>query len=438
MSAYPKSSGTVFAIYLKYMSANVLGMIGFSCYILADTFFIARGIGSYALAALNLSLPAYSLMNGTGLMIGMGGAARFSLSSAHPDGPAHRTVFSQSFFLFIIASVFFTLTGLCFPETLAGLLGADSYTLSYASDYLRILLGFSPLFLGNNLLLCFVRNDGAPRRSMTGMLTGSLANIALDYFFIYTLDMGMTGAAIATATAPVISMLILSGHFFNKNCHLHLTRVKPSVRSAADICSLGISSLITELSSGIVIAVFNFLILSIAGNTGIAAYGILANIALVLTSVFTGIAQGTQPLVSKFTETKAFPQLHSIRKYALLTALIFAGISYCFTFFFSVPIAELFNREHDSSLTLIASEGMRIYFLSLFLSGINIISGAFLSASDHAKQAFVISILRGFVLIVPTACLFSILWGLQGIWVCAPVVETIVCGLALFYIFRQL
>jgi Na+-driven multidrug efflux pump len=93
------TSGHIFSLFLKYVSANVLGMIGFSCYILADTFFIARGIGSDALAALNLVLPAYSLLNGTGLMIGMGGGSRYSLSSTHPEGETHRTVFTQSVLL---------------------------------------------------------------------------------------------------------------------------------------------------------------------------------------------------------------------------------------------------------------------------------------------------------------------------------------------------
>lgn len=106
------TSGHIFSLFLKYVSANVLGMIGFSCYILADTFFIARGIGSDALAALNLVLPAYSLLNGTGLMIGMGGGSRYSLSSTHPEGETHRTVFTQSVWLAVIAAIFFALTGL--------------------------------------------------------------------------------------------------------------------------------------------------------------------------------------------------------------------------------------------------------------------------------------------------------------------------------------
>ena len=131
------TSGHIFSLFLKYVSANVLGMIGFSCYILADTFFIARGIGSDALAALNLVLPAYSLLNGTGLMIGMGGGSRYSLSSTHPEGETHRTVFTQSVLLAVIAAIFFALTGLLGAEPLCLLLGADSRTLPFAVPYIR-------------------------------------------------------------------------------------------------------------------------------------------------------------------------------------------------------------------------------------------------------------------------------------------------------------
>lgn len=437
MTSITAKHNQISLLFLKYVSANVLGMIGFSCYILADTFFIARGIGSDALAALNLALPAYSLMNGTGLMIGMGGAARYSLSSAQPQSRVHRSVFTQSFYLCILAALIFTSAGLFFPGQIASLLGADSQTFPYASDYLRVLLSFSPLFLGNNLLLCFTRNDGAPNLSMAGMVVGSLTNIVLDYIFIYPLDMGMTGAAIATATAPVVSMFILTTHFRKGGAGFRLSRTKPSLIFAADICTLGVSSLITELSSGIVIIVFNFLILMRSGNTGVAAYGILANIALVLVAVFTGIAQGIQPLVSKYADPNALHTRVKIRRYAIITSLLFAGTAYLLTTLFSVPIADLFNRDHDPVLTEIAANGMKIYFISLFFSGINIITGAFLSSSDRPKEAFTVSILRGFVLIIPVAWIFATLFDLTGIWVSVPVTETLVCILALVFLFRK-
>ena len=428
---------SIFSLFLKYVSANVLGMIGYSCYILADTFFIARGIGSDALAALNLVLPAYSLMNGTGLMIGMGAASRYTISSTKPEGALHRTIFTQALYVMAFAAVIFSSSGILFPYKIAAVLGADADTIGYAADYIRILLMFSPLFLGNNLLLSFVRNDGAPRLSMTAMIVGSLTNIVLDYVFIYPLGMGMTGAALATATAPVISMMIMSIHFINKQNHFRPVRARLSLVRWGDICTLGVSSLITELSSGVVIIIFNYLILGLNGNTGVAAYGILANIALVLVSIYTGIGQGVQPIVSRYAGKDGERQRRSLRRYALTASLFFALLSYLLIAVFAVPLADLFNREHDPVLTDIASNGMRIYFVSLFFSGINIVAAAFLSSADRPKQAFAVSILRGFVLIIPIAWGLSVLFGLTGVWMAVPVTEACVCLLALIFLFKK-
>ena len=169
---------------------------------------------------------------------------------------------------------------------------------------------YSPLFLCNNLLNCFVRNDGEPRLSMTAMLVGSLTNIVLDYNFIYPMQLGMTGAALATATAPLVGMSILSKHFWKKKNQFHLVKTRIHLKTAVDICRLGVSSLVAELSSGIVILVFNMLTLKFSGTTGLAAYSILANIALVLVAIFTGIGQGIQPIVSSHLCKNGAPVRH--------------------------------------------------------------------------------------------------------------------------------
>lgn len=269
---------------------------------------------------------------------------------------------------------------------------------------------------------------------MAGMIIGSLSNILLDYLFIYPLNLGMVGAALATATAPLISMGILSTHFLRGNSHFRLMKTKPSLSTASSICSLGVSSLITEVSSGIVILVFNFLILDLSGNTGVAAYGVLANIALVLIAISTGIAQGIQPIVSSHPGKKGQPVRHQIRCYALLTALLLALLSYAVIFLLADPIADLFNKDQNTALTSIAADGMRIYFTSLFFSGINIVAAVFLSSTDHPKQAFILSLLRGFLLIIPAAFLLAHLFGLTGIWMSLPVTEGIVCIFSLLFL----
>ena len=229
-------------------------------------------------------------------------------------------------------------------------------------------------------------------------------------------------------------MGILSTHFLRGNSHFRLMKTKPSLSTASSICSLGVSSLITEVSSGIVILVFNFLILDLSGNTGVAAYGVLANIALVLIAISTGIAQGIQPIVSSHPGKKGQPVRHQIRCYALLTALLLALLSYAVIFLLADPIADLFNKDQNTALTSIAADGMRIYFTSLFFSGINIVAAVFLSSTDHPKQAFILSLLRGFLLIIPAAFLLAHLFGLTGIWMSLPVTEGIVCIFSLLFL----
>ena len=232
----------VFPLFVKYVSANVLGMIGYSCYILADTFFVARGIGSDAIAALNLVLPAFSLLNGTGLMIGMGAAARYSLSSGRADSEIHRTIFTQALQLALAAMLFFFSIGLFFARPLCILLGADGTTLPHAIPYIRILLMFSPLFLCNNLLNCFVRNDGEPRLSMTAMLVGSLTNIVLDIAFVIGLHMGVAGAALATILSQALSaVLVLWVLMRTKDMHrLELKKIRFDGRMFHRIIRIGL------------------------------------------------------------------------------------------------------------------------------------------------------------------------------------------------------
>lgn len=427
----------VFHTFIKYASANIIGMVGLSCYILADTFFIARGVGADGLAALNLAIPAYSFMNGLGLMTGMGGATRFSIAKGSGDRQARESVFTQAlFFLLAIAAVFF-LAGLLAPYPLAALLGAQGDILLLAGQYLRIILLFAPAFMLNNLVNCFVRNDGCPRLSMSAMLLGSFSNIVLDYVFIFPMGLGMAGAALATGVAPAVSLLVLSRHFIHKKNTFHFFPGRVRFKSILDICALGISSLISEVSSGVVMLVFNLLILKDSGNLGVAAYGVIANIALVLVSIFNGISQGIQPILSSCFGKKDGTSIKCVLRYAFTTSALFAIFSYGVTFLFSGKIVDLFNKEHNPMLQEIAVKGMHIYFIAFIFMGINIISASYFSAVDKPGQGFFISCLRGLILVLPLAFLLSFTLGITGIWLTVPAAEGLSAMIVFFLLIRQ-
>ena len=242
-----------FREFARYASFNALGMLGFSCYILADTFFIAQGLGADGLTALNLAIPIYSLVHGCGLMLGMGGATRYSICRGQQDNDSASAAFVSSVYPAVLLAIIFVSAGLFFPTPLASLLGADAQVLTMTATYLRVILLFSPAFLLNDILVCFVRNDGSPRLSMTAMLAGSFSNIILDYVFIFPCHMGIFGAVLATGLAPCISLVVLSFHRKHAGFGLRRCPVTPSL--IGRMLALGLPSLVTELSSGIVILV---------------------------------------------------------------------------------------------------------------------------------------------------------------------------------------
>lgn len=423
-----------FKEFAKYTSLNVLGMIGLSCYILADTFFVSKGLGANGLTALNLAIPIYSFINGSGLMLGMGGATKYSiLKSQDKTKEANRAFTNTVLFTLGLALIFFAI-GVFFSGTITRLLGADDIVYQMSKTYLQVILLFAPMFMLNNVLLCFVRNDGAPQLSMLAMIGGSLSNIVLDYIFIFPCNMGIFGAVLATGLAPIISMLILSPYFLKKRNQFHLIRCSVSVKLINNIVSTGLPSLITEVSSGIVIIVFNKIILGLQGNIGVAAYGVIANLSLVVISIYTGVAQGIQPILSKNYGTGNKKDIKQILRYSLVTVLAISGIVYSSVFFGADFIAGIFNSEQNALLQSIAVTGLKIYFTACVFVGFNIILSVYFTSTEHARPAHIISLLRGFIIIIPMAFLLSSISGMIGVWFTFPTTELIVAliGLTLY------
>lgn len=420
--------------FFQYVILNICGMIGLSCYILADTFFISNGLGANGLTALNLAIPIYSFIHGSGLMVGMGGATKYSIYRGQKKYKNADKSFSNTRCIMSILSVIFVLTSIFFSEKLAILLGADKDVFHMTKTYLQVILLFTPAFMANDTLICFVRNDGNPKLSMIAMLTGSFSNIILDYIFIFPLNMGIFGAVLATGLAPVISLIVLSRHWFTKQNRFHLVRINPSFRLTGTIISLGIPSFITEMASGIVMIVFNAIILRLQGNIGVAAYGVVANLSLVIVSIYTGIAQGTQPILSRVYGYGERDSQKQILKYALKTMLVISCGIYLFFLFSANPIVSVFNNKQNIQLQRIAVTGIKLYFTAIPFAGFNIIISAYFASIEKALPAQIISLSRGFLIIIPMAFFLSFLFEMMGVWLSFPITECFVTltGIALY------
>ena len=424
-----------FKDFMKYSSLNVLGMLGLSCYILADTFFVSKALGSNGLTALNLAIPIYSFINGSGLMIGMGASTKYSIFKSQGNKEKANETFTNATILTAFIASIFLLIGIFGSGFLIELLGADNTVFEIGKTYLQVILLFAPMFMNNNLLLCFIRNDGAPQLSMAAMIGGSLSNIILDYVFMFPLGMGIFGAAFATGLAPVVSILILLPFLLKKKNQFHFKKCRLSRKLSLEIFSSGLPSLITEVSSGIVMIIFNTIILNIAGNIGVAAYGVIANLSLVVIAIYTGIAQGIQPILSSNYGAKNKKNISDTLKYAMTTVFIISVCIYLCIFFGAEIIVQIFNNEQNEILQNIAVTGLKIYFLACVFAGFNIVISVYFTSISYPVPAHIISILRGFILIIPIAFILSNLGGIIGVWLVFPSTELIVAliGIVLFF-----
>lgn len=375
--------------FIKYVSQNMLGMVGMSVYILADTYFISVAVGADGITALNLVLPIYNIIFAIGAMMGVGSAIRFVVERNKKSPDADGYFFHALVWAFII-SLFFIFVGLFLPDKLIALLGGDAQIVATGKNYTRIFMCFAPFFMWNYICNAFVRNDGNPSIAMSATLFSSLFNIVFDYILMFPLGLSMEGAALATALSPVIGIAICSIHFQSKKSTIRLKPVLPSFRRLLYCCQVGVSSFVGEISSGVITVVFNMLILGLAGNTGVAAYGVVANTSLVAVALFNGIAQGSQPLIS-----------------------------------------EAYSKGNQV-LASYAENGLRLYFIGFLFAGMNIIGTSILSSIESAKYAFFASISRGFVAIIIFAFVLSALLGLNGVWLAFPAAEFVTMLITLY------
>ena len=421
--------------FAKYVSQNMLGMVGMSVYILADTFFISQSVGANGITALNLVLPIYNLIFAIGAMIGVGSAIRFVIER-HGNTSGTEGYFFHALVWAFLISLIFIFVGIFLPDKLIALLGGDSSIIAVGRDYTRIFMIFSPFFMWNHICMAFVRNDGNPSVAMAATLFGSLFNIVFDYILMFPLGLGMQGAALATGCSPIIGILICCIHFKSSKCTITLKPVRLSIKRLLHSCHVGISSFVAELSSGVITIVFNMIILNIAGNTGVAAYGVIANTSLVAVSLFNGISQGSQPLISDSYGKGDSKNVMYLIKLAAATSLFISVLLITAVYHGAQSITAVFNSEKNPLLAQYAISGLRIYFTGFLFAGINIVGSSILSSVESAKFAFIVSIMRGFAAITFFAFLLSKIFGLTGIWSAFPAAELLTMFVTVYGLFK--
>ncbi|WP_243014078.1 MATE family efflux transporter [Brevibacillus borstelensis] len=421
-------------LFISYLIPSVLGMLLMSINIVVDGIFVGHGVGPNGLAGVNIAVPAFSIFLSISLWIGMGGATMYSIALGQNEIKQARTIFSHAIALavFLVASI----TALCLwkLDEIAYLFGANEVILPYVRDYLTVLLAFGFVYVLENILSVFVRNDGNPTLSMASLIVTAILNILFNYVFIFIWGMGVKGAAAATVLSAAVGFLVLLTHFLRRSSTLRVVAFRLQPKIFKDILSIGFPSFVAEASTAIVTIGFNIAFMKAMGETGVASYAIVNYIHAVMVLLFLGIGAALQPIASFHFGAGLFGRLKKSLRLGVQTALVAGVVAVCCGFVFAGPLVNLFDVQSEELFTLTVKR-IGMFFLAYLFLGYNLVYAEYFQSIGQIKKSLVIIASQGLLLVPPFLWLFPKWFGVDGIWFVYPAVQA-VTALAVVFINR--
>lgn len=416
--------------FYDFVIPSIGAMLVTGLYFVVDGIFIGRGVGTEALAAVNIAVPFISILTAVTMMLTMGGATITSMSFGKGDTKKGNNAFNTTLWIVVGFAFILMLVSILFPEKIASLLGASDLLLEGTATYIRYYVMFGIFFCGSMSLSAFVRNDGNPKLAFGGMIVGAVSNIFLDWLFIFPLGMGIMGAAIASGLGQILSCLVLSTHFFKKKGVLRIRKPIKEKNLIRDIMKVGFPEFITQMSQPVIILCYNFIVLEAFGEIGVSAFSVISYLLVVIGAVFMGLAQGIQPLISRSRGEGNKEAEKFFLKKGLRLNVILAVIVYLVMVVFGKNIISIFNT--DPKLIEIAYNCIIVYGINFIFASVNIVYTTYYLATGMTKPAIVIAVLRSFI--VNTICIFIFpaIFGINAIWVGMIFAELIVMIFALW------
>ncbi len=426
----------IHSLYLSFLIPTMIATLSNSLYCLADVYFVSIGSGTMGLAAVNIVMPMYTLYSAIGLLFGVGASTVIAIERGGSNTRRAQQAFTMSALMMAAISIVMTALSLFALRPLACLLGADETLLPYVIEYLRPIVIGTPAFILMYASGILLRADDAPKLAMFSMLIGNLANIVLDYVFVIVLEGGLQGAAIATALAPLITLLIASSHFFSPHNRLRFCPIEKGGALLKRMLANGAGSGIMELAYGLVILLFNALILLLGDALFLAAYAIVTNIAYVLKGVFAAFGQAAQPIMSYHYGAKLYPRMQKTLHFALGITLACSLFLYLAFFLFCEPLAALF-ASGESIVIALGAQGITLYFLSLPFTAYNTVLMYFFQSAEWGSHATLLAFVKGVIFVLCALPPLYLLFGISGIWLAVPLAEAGACLLG-YGMYRRL
>ena len=418
-------------LMLKFSIPSIISLVVNSLYNIVDQIFIGRGVGYLGNGATNVVFPITVLAMAFAFMIGDGGAAYLSLKLGQKKKEDASKGVANAIIIGIIVSLIMFVCGLVFLPQLLNLFGCTDGLRPYAIGYGRIIVIGLPFFILGSVLNGMIRADGSPKYAMTSMVTGAILNIILDPIFIFPLNMGVEGAALATIISQFVTFL-MNVLYIKKFKTIDISRktFKFELKTCLKVLSLGISSFINQMSFVLLISVQNNLLGKYGAQSKfgqdipITVLGIVMKINQILNSIIIGVAVGAQPIVGYNYGAGKFDRVKKTLKTVLTCTLTVSTIA--FILFQTIPekLISIFGSG-DSNYMEFACLTFRIYLLLCIANGVQIPSGIFFQAIGKSIKSAILSLSRQILLLIPGMIIFSSIFGLMGVLYAGPVADGI-------------
>ena len=422
--------------FFRFSTATVASLMVFSLYSIVDGLFVARGVGEYAMSAVNLSVPFINLLFSIAVIFAVGTSTIIAYLLGQKNAQSANKLFSQNLVTLTVIGVTISVLVLVFTEPFALLLGADELTLEYTIHYLQGLAPFAVCFMISYNLEVLVKTDGRPRLALITVCVGCVTNCVLDYLAVFHWDMGIWGAAAATGVSQLLTCVIYMTHFFGKHTTFHPVRFRMDWKIYRRLLPIGISDGLTELCNGLMIFLFNHTILRCIGTDGLVAYTIIAYANTLVINITMGISQGSQPLISFQNGREDGAAIGKLLGYGLRTMCGVAAVCFTALFLAAPALIGMFLPEAEPQMLAFSTDAFRRYSLCYLPVGFNIYIAGFLTAMERPVPAVAISTGRGLILQGSILLLLAAVFGGSSIWF-APLISELLClGLSVFFLLR--
>lgn len=414
-------SMSVGKLFTKLLVPTIMGMAASALFTVVDGIFVGNGIGSDAMAAVNISAPIFMIITGVGLMFGMGGGILTSINLSQGKKKVANINFTQSVIALVFISLVMTLLLTIFPHKIATLFGSDEYLMDMVVEYLfwfSISLPFTVLVVA---LPFFIRLTN-PKISMWAMLAATVVNIILDYLFIFIFKWGLFGAAIATDIGEFVGAAIMIIYLFRHSIAIRFVWLKLSVKSllltlrnVGYMIKLGFSVFLSEITISVMIISGNYVFMDYMGADGVAAYSVICYLFPIIFMVFNATVQSAQPIISYNYGCGQMKRSDNALRLSMLFTLVFAFSIMLLFICFTRSIVTLFIPDTASAAWGYAVAGLPLFATDYLFFGINIIIIGYYTSIERLRRAISLTVLRG---ILPVVFFFTLplLLDVNGIW----------------------